>query len=99
MANKTPLVAFHLDHGADPNLICITEEFTALEMAPKVDTDLGITSLLLEHRAVVKGRSAMLHAAQKGRVDIMRRLRDAGASVDEMPNNSDIFDDRRKQID
>jgi ankyrin repeat protein len=99
MANKTPLVAFLLSHGANPNLNLHAEEFTALEMAPKVETDLEITSLLLQKGAVVKGRSSVLHAAQNGRVDIMGKLHDAGGSLNDAPDNPDIFDDRRKQAD
>lgn len=49
--------------------------------------------------AVAQGRSAMLHAAQNNRVDIMEVLHDAGGSLAEMPHNSDIFWDRRNEAD
>jgi hypothetical protein len=51
--DKTPLVAFLLIHGPNPNLDLHGEEFPALEMAPKANTDVEITSLLLQHGAVV----------------------------------------------
>lgn len=99
VTNKTPLVAFLLNHGANPNLNLHGEEFTALEMTPKAKTDVEITSLFLQHGAVVQGRSAMLHAAQNNRVGIMEVLHDAGGSLIEMPHNSDIFEDRRSEAD
>ncbi|KAI4859378.1 ankyrin [Hypoxylon rubiginosum] len=98
-ADKLPAVRFHLDHGADPNANLRGETYSALELAPIANVGLEIVSLLLRHGAVAKGRSAMLFAAQKGRVDMMDMFLDAGVSVDEVPDNDDVYDNARAQVD
>ncbi|KAI0172911.1 ankyrin [Hypoxylon sp. FL1284] len=98
-ANKLPAVRFHLEHGADPNANLRGATYSALELAPITDVDSEIVSLLLRHGAVAKGRSAMLFAAQKGRIDMMKLFLDAGVSVDEVPDNDEVYDNAREQVD
>ncbi|XXH01602.1 hypothetical protein Hte_007962 [Hypoxylon texense] len=98
-ADKLPAVRFLLDHGADPNANLRGETYSGLELAPIVGASLEIVSLLLRHGALAKGRSAMLFAARKGRVDMMRVLFEAGVSVDEVPDNDDVYDNAKEQVD
>lgn len=98
-AGKLPAARFHLDHGADPNANLRGETYSALELALATDAGLDMVSLLLGRGAAVKGRSAMLMAAQKGRVDVMKLFLEAGASADGMPDNEDVYDNARQQAD
>jgi hypothetical protein len=99
VTNKARLVAFLLNHGANLNLNLQGEEFTALEMAPKVNAVVENTSLLLQQGAIVQGRSTMLHASQNNPVDIMEVLHDARGSLTELPHNIDIFEKRQYEAD
>ncbi|KAI0856554.1 ankyrin [Xylaria cubensis] len=98
-ASKAPLVQFLLDHGADPNANLRGETYTPLELSAVVDADLEIMALLLKHGAVFRGRSVMLLAACAGRVDMLDMLVSAGASVDALPDNEDVYDNARARDD
>lgn len=50
-------------------------------------------SLLVSHGAEIRARSALLEAARRGRTDAVSLLLvDAGADVDELPDNEGILD-------
>jgi ankyrin repeat protein len=98
-ANKTPLVRWLLEHGADPNANLRGETHTPLELSAVVKADLEIMNMLLEHGAKFQGRSVMLLAAAAGRIDMLDKLVSAGASVDALPDNEDVYDNARDRDD
>ncbi|KAK8078993.1 hypothetical protein PG994_002800 [Apiospora phragmitis] len=98
--NNLPLVEYLLDHGADSNFNLYGEVDSALERAAKTNAQLEIFSALLDHGAVVQDRSAMLIGARKGLVHVLEHLLRVGnASVDAVPDNPDVYDRGRQQVD
>ncbi|KAI1277757.1 ankyrin [Xylaria sp. FL0933] len=98
-ANKAPLVWFLLDHSANPNANLRGDTHTPLELAAVVKADLEIIDLLLTHGAIFQGRSVMLLAAYNGRVDMLDMLVSAGANVDAILDNEDVYDNARERED
>ncbi|KAK8029872.1 hypothetical protein PG993_011163 [Apiospora rasikravindrae] len=101
-ANKLPLVEYLLDHGADPNRNLRGDTHSALELAAVANAQLGIFSALVDHGAVVQGRSVMLLAARAGRVDVLKHLHeklDGSSLIDIVPDNDNVDENARKQTD
>lgn len=90
-ANKPSLVQFHLSHGADPNRNRRGDINTPLECAA-ISASIPVLKLLLDAGAQMPTRSALSRAASYGRVEVVEYLLDRGASIDEIPDNEDIFE-------
>ena len=82
--DRLEIVAFLLDHGADPNKRCPQHNgpghhlWLAAWFGPLV-----ITNLLLQHGAQVAQSGAIHKAAEKGRINVLEALLKHGANLDE----------------
>ncbi len=77
-------VKYLLEHGADPNHVR-PQGWVAIHHAIARDNDLEIIELLLDHGAdpslAMSGRSAVAHAAHRGRGDVLAALERRGRPV------------------
>ncbi|KAI9784927.1 MAG: hypothetical protein M1816_000563 [Peltula sp. TS41687] len=91
-SDKTPLVEWHLLHGADPNLNLRGETHTALELG-SIHASIPTLSLLLSHGAEMRNSSALKLAAYYGRTDVVGFLLDHGAQI----GDDDRIDDNERE--
>lgn len=89
-ADKPMLVQYHLSHGADPNRNRSGDINSALECAA-ISASIPVLKLLLDAGAQMTTRSTLSRAAFYGRVEVVEYFLDRGASIDEIPDNEDIF--------
>ncbi|ORY03130.1 ankyrin repeat-containing domain protein [Clohesyomyces aquaticus] len=83
-ADRTPLVRFLLEGGADPNRIQAPYDAPGAYLQDAVRrSSLEVIELLLQHGARIEQSSAMHRAAEKGRIDVMELLLERGADVNE----------------
>ncbi|KAI3316707.1 ankyrin repeat-containing domain protein [Xylariaceae sp. AK1471] len=96
-ASKAPLVQFLLESSADPNANLRGKTYSPRELAAVVNAELDVMFALA--RCHFRGRGAMLVAAHDGRVDMLYQLAASSASVSEAPDNEDVYDNARQQVD
>ena len=81
--NNTAWVKFCLENGADPNLnLCLLNTYSTLANAARYAC-IDVVSLLLKHKATLKGSGALALAARRGKLDIVKFLVKKGAIIDE----------------
>jgi ankyrin repeat protein len=57
-------------------------------------SSIPVIKALLDAGAILKGRSALPKAASRGRTEVISYLLDQGASINEIPNNPHIFENK-----
>jgi hypothetical protein len=88
-SDRTPLVRFLLENGANPNSESTTTYRgvrSHLDAAIR-DSSLEEVELLLKHGAHVEQSSAIHRAAETGRIDVLELLLQYGADVNEQQHN------------
>jgi hypothetical protein len=102
--DRTPLIRFLLQSGADPNWV-----FGAYYVGPGHHlheaircASLEVVELLLKHGAVIRQSGALHLAAEKCRIDVMILLLEHGAEVNEQlwenePANASLFRTKLKK--
>ena len=73
-----------LSHGANPNLGLYAHLYSPLASAVEYGASVEIIDMLLHAGATVHESDALHIAAMKARTDILRRLLDSGADVNEI---------------
>lgn len=97
MGDDLDFVQFILSREADPNNGNITMSgLNAIEVAAMASS-IPVIKALLDAGAILKGRSTLPKAASQGRTEIISYLLDQGASINEIPNNPDIFENKLEQ--
>ena len=81
--NNADEVRTLLSHGANPNLGLYAHLYSPLASAVEYAASLDIVDMLLRAGAMVQESDALHVAAMKARVDVLRRLLDSGADVNE----------------
>lgn len=82
--NNAEEVRTLLSHGANPNLGLYAHLYSPLASAVEYGASLEIVDMLLSAGAAVQRSDAPHVAARRGRVDVLRRLLDRGADVNEI---------------
>lgn len=82
--NNADEVRTLLSHGANPNLGLYAHVYSPLASAVEYSASLDIVDMLLRAGATVQESDALHVAAMKARVDVLRRLLDSGADVNEI---------------
>lgn len=80
--NHLAWVKFCLENGADPNLSFYLNTYSSLATAARY-ASIDVVSLLLKHRATLKGSGALALAARRGNLDMVKFLIKKGAFIDE----------------
>ncbi len=88
-ANKSFLVQWLLERGADPNANLCSETYTALEKGAMTASQ-EVLELLIAHGAKLANRRVLHFAASRDRRDIVELFLDKGASINGVPDNEDI---------
>ena len=83
--NNIDVLSFLLDKGADVNAGRYLSRWSPIALAAKCSTEEIITALV-HYGAQISGSNALQHAAYYGRLDLLRRLVDLGADVNDTPN-------------
>ncbi|KAL8740123.1 MAG: hypothetical protein Q9190_007141 [Brigantiaea leucoxantha] len=73
-----------LSYGANPNLGLYAHLYSPLASAVEYGASLDIVDMLLRAGAIVQKSDALHVAAGKGRVDVLHRLLDSGADINEI---------------
>lgn len=82
--NNAEEVRTLLSHGANSNLGLYAHLYSPLASAAEYGASVEIVDMLLRAGATVQGSDALHVAALKGRVDVLCRLLDSGADVNEI---------------
>ena len=77
------MVTICLSHGADPKTNLVDEHLSILAAVADL-ASVGITTLLLEHGARLRGRCAIIKAAEARKLEMVRVLLEEGADVNEV---------------
>ena len=82
--NNADEVRTLLSHGADPNLGFYAHLYSPLASAVEYGASVDIVDMLIRAGATVHESDALHIAAMKARVDVLHRLLDSGADVNEI---------------
>lgn len=83
LAGEISWARFCLDNGADPNFHTIDDPMYLLAATAELST-VEMADLLLQHGARMEGSGAIVIAAEKGRINMVKFLLEKGADIDEI---------------